>query len=139
MAWGDGSQLRADWHAITGDSYIVHATPIAALNDDELVDAFCEVLKYALKFSTLTLEDNYHAYTVLKGKRLISSCGIWWGLELPEDARLEDDPLDGPYIEHVYRFAGKQGYILDDVFAGTHNPPLAVPSASLTLTPEIHP
>ena len=139
MEWGQGSQLRTDWHAITGDSYIVHAVPIAATNDEELVKAFCEVLKYALKFSGLSLEDNYHAYKVLKGKRLISSSGIWWGLELPEDARLEDDPLDGPYIEHIYRYAGSKGYLLEDVFSGSENPPLQVPTASFTLTPEIHP
>lgn len=139
IEWGNGSQLKTDWHAVTGDSYIVHAVPIAGENEDGLVNAFMEVLKYALKFSGLTLEENYHAYTVLKGKRLIRSSGIWWGLDLPEDARLEDDPLDGPYIEHIYRFMGSKGYVLDDVFAGTHNPPLQVPTASPTLHPEIHP
>ena len=138
IEWGNGSQLKTDWHAVTGDSYIVHAVPIAAQNEDDLVNAFMEVLKYALKFSGLTLEENYHAYTVLKGKRLIRSSGIWWGLDLPEDARLEDDPLDGPYIEHIYRFMGSKGYVLEDVFSGTHNPPLQVPTASPTLHLEIH-
>ena len=139
IEWGNGSQLKTDWHAVTGDSYIVHAVPIAAQNEDDLVNAFMEVLKYALKFSGLTLEENYHAYTVLKGKRLIRSSGIWWGLDLPEDARLEDDPLDGPYIEHIYRFMGSKGYVLEDVFAGTHNPPLQFPTASPTLHPESNP
>lgn len=131
-------QLRQDWEAITGDSFIVDVRHIRATNQDELVSAFCEVLKYALKFSGLSLDDNLHAYRTLKGQRLISSSGIWWGLELPEDARLEDDPLDGPFIEHVYRFAGSAGYLLDDVFPGTHDPVLRVPKVTTTLPLEIH-
>jgi len=138
IRWGAGSQLSADWQAITGDSFITHAAPIRADDQDKLINAFCEVLKYALKFSGLTLEENYHAYKTLKGKRLISSCGIWWGLEIPDSARLEDDPMDGPYIEHIYRFMGSKGYVLDDVFMGTEKTPLQVPTASPTLQPEIH-
>lgn len=135
VRYGPGSQLAQDWHSITTDSHIVHAQQIQADHEPALVDAFCEVLKYALKFSGLSLDDNLHAYRQLKGQRLISSCGIWWGLDLPEDARLEDDPLDGPYIEHVYRFAGSRGYVLEDVSAG-HAQALREPIATPTLDPE---
>lgn len=137
IAWGEGSQLRQDWHAITGDSYIVHQVPIKG-DRESLVAAFCEVLKYALKFSSLTLEDNLAAYRTLKGQRLISSCGIWWGLELPEDAKIEDDPLDGPFIEHVYRFAGSRGYVLDDVFPGCLDAPLHADPLPTKLAPMEH-
>lgn len=137
ISWGDGSQLAMDWKAITGDSHIVHVAPIKASDEEALVSAFCEVLKYALKFSGLSLEDNLHAYKSLKGQRLISSCGIWWGLDLPEDAKLEDDPLDGPYIEHIYRYAGSQGYQLEDVFAVENNS-LHIPSGTSTLQPTEH-
>lgn len=138
IAWGEGSQLRQDWHAITGDSFIVHQVPIKADDDEALVAAFCEVLKYALKFSGLSLSDNLAAYRALKGQRLISSCGLWWGLDLPEDAKLDDDPLDGPFIEHVYRFAGSQGYVLDDVFPGVLETPLHPPSVTPKLAPMEH-
>jgi hypothetical protein len=114
---GAGSQLSADWLAVTGDSFIVDARPLYG----DLVSAFCEVLKYALKFSTLDLADNWTAYRVLTGKRLITSGGLMYGLELPEDARLDDDPLDGPYIEQIYRWA-KSHYVLDDVLAGEVEP-----------------
>lgn len=125
IAWGEGSQLRADWHAITGDSFITHAERIDTSNEEQLLKGFCEVLKYALKFSSLDLADNFDAYKTLKGKRLVSSSGIWWGLELPEDARLEDDALDGPFIEIVYRYAGSQGYVLHDSWlGGLSGPPL---------------
>lgn len=118
VRWGKDSRLAQDWLDVTGDSMIVHAEPIKADDEPRLIAAFCEVLKYALKFSSLTLADNLAAYRTLKGQRLISSSGIWWGLELPEDAKLEDDPLDGPYIEHVYRYAGTRGYVLEDVHGG---------------------
>lgn len=138
IRYGSGSRLAADWEAITGDSHIVHAERIQADEQDVLVSAFCEVLKYALKFSTLSLDDNFHAYRQLKGQRLISSCGSWWGLDLPEDARLEDDPLDGKFIEHVYRFAGTRGYVLEQVSPGIHRNPLPAPLGTPTLTPMEH-
>lgn len=136
VQWGEGSQLRADWHAITGDSFITHAERIAADDQDQLIKAFCEVLKYSLKFSSLTLEDNLHAYRSLKGRRLVASSGCWYGLDLPEDARLEDDPLDGPYIEIVYRYAGSEGYVLHDSWIGEESLP-GVPLRT-TITPQEH-
>lgn len=126
IRYGEGSQLRADWESITGDSFITHAQRIECEPGREaskaLVDAFCEVLKYALKFSTLSLADNLAAYFTLKGKRLMTSGGCVYGLELPEDAKLEDDPLDGPFIEIVYRFAGALGYVLQDSWVGDESP-----------------
>lgn len=127
---GAGSQLSLDWQSITGDSFIVDARPLYG----NLTAAFCEVLKYALKFSTLDLADNLHAYRTLKGKRLISSSGCMWGLELPEDACLEDDPLDGPYIELVYAWAKSSGYTLADCWEGCSN----AHSDSTTITTEEH-
>lgn len=111
---GAWSAFRATWEAITGDSHQCDARPLVG----DLVDAFCEVMKYALKFSALDLADNLAAFRVLRGKRLMTSGGCMYGLELPEDAKLEDDPLDGPFIEHIYRWAGSQGYVLHDVWAG---------------------
>jgi hypothetical protein len=108
IRWGEGSQLAEDWRSITGDSFIVHAERIKS---DNLVASFLEVLKYSLKFSELELVDNLSAYRTLKGKRLLSSCGIWYGLDLPEDAQLTDDPLDGPYIDLVFRWFGSRGYL----------------------------
>lgn len=118
VAGGAGSALSEDWHAITGDSFIVDARPLHG----DLVDAFCEVLKYALKFSTLDLADNLEAFRTLRGKRLMTSGGVMHGLELPEDAKLDDDPLDGPFIEMVFRWAGARGYLLQDVHQG-YEPP----------------
>lgn len=114
LLWGKDSKLGREWHDITGDSFIVHAERIRADDDQALVKAFCEVLKYALKFSDLELGDNLSAYFTLKGRRLMGSTGVWWGLELPDDALLEDDPLDGPYVDWFFRYAGSRGYVLEE-------------------------
>jgi hypothetical protein len=138
IRWGEGSQLRADWLAITGDSFITHTKPLETGDRASLIDAFCEVLKYALKFSTLPLDDNLSAYRALKGRRLIASSGIWYGLELPEDASLEDDPLDGPFIEIVYRWAGSAGYVLEDCWEGRLDSPQGEPTMTPEMTKELH-
>ena len=111
--YGKGSDLASTWHELTGDSFIVHATPVAG-EGQELVDGLCEVLKYALKFSDLTVEDNLLAFHTLRGKRLLQSSGCFFGLDLPDDAELADDPLDGPYIEFLFRYTSS-GYKLDTV------------------------
>jgi hypothetical protein len=106
VAYGKGSALATQWERITGDSFIVHSTPISG---DDLVGGFCEVLKYALKFSSLNLADNLHAFETLRGKRLVQAGGCFYGLELPEDDPLTDDPEDGPYEVLFYRY-GSTGY-----------------------------
>lgn len=94
------SALSREWHDITGDSFIVDLRP---LNSDDPAEGFVEVFKYALKFSDLEPADNYHAFRVLKGKRLVSSFGDFWGVKVPE--KLTDEPLeDLPYIELFYRY-----------------------------------
>lgn len=105
IAWGEGSALAFQWHRLTGDSHIVHARPIA-----DLVGGFCEVLKYALKFSSLSLPDNLHAHLTLRGKRLVQAGGCFYGLELPEDDPLTDDPEDGPFEVLFYRYTST-GYV----------------------------
>ena len=122
IAWGKDSQLGLDWLAASGDSYIVHAERISAgegapaigegptsAATDPLISALCETLKYALKFSELELADNLHAYQTLRGKRLTRAYGCFFGLEVPE--KLDDDPLDGPYIETLYRWTKSKGYV----------------------------
>lgn len=109
IRWGQGSQLAADWLAVTSDSFIVHTRPIEG-TEGERISALCESLKYALKFSTLTLDDNLDAYFALKGKRLLASSGVFYGI--PDDEKLDDDALDEPYIELLFRYAGRRGYVL---------------------------
>ena len=93
------SDLSSEWHKITGDSMIVDCRPITG----DPSESFMEVFKYAVKFSDLTLEDNWHAAQILKGKRLLGSFGLFRGVQIPES--LLDEPLDElPYWDRFYRF-----------------------------------
>ena len=95
------SDLSAEWLRITGDSMIVDCRPITG----DPSEGFMEVFKYAVKFSDLTLEDNWHAAQTLKGKRLLNSFGLFRGVEIPDS--LLDEPLDElPYWDRFYRYLG---------------------------------
>jgi hypothetical protein len=110
--WIDRDRLVAEWKAITGDSEILWLEKIGK-GLDSLVDAsgklnakaaeaFIEVAKYAVKFSDLTVERNWEAYQILRGRRLQGSFGLLRGVQVPD--KLEDDPLQGePYLELLYK------------------------------------
>lgn len=106
----DPVKLSEEWHALTGDSFIVDVTPISQADP---VSGFLEVFKYALKFSDLADPDRLHAYRVLNGKRLQDSFGDLRGLDVePADS---DELLDDlPYIERLYSFVRGKGYVLRD-------------------------
>lgn len=95
------TDLRGEWERITGDSYICDVRPIV-----DPVGGFCEVFKYAVKFSELTPADNWHAFRVLASRRLLTSFGCFRGVDIP-DALV--DPLDDldalPFVEILYRYS----------------------------------
>lgn len=101
----DQAQLSAEWHSITGDSYIVDVRKINTSSDEKTVKGFLEVFKYAVKFSDQSEEDTWHCHEVLSGRRLIGSFGSLYGIPEPDD--LADDPLEGlPFVEYFYEFIG---------------------------------
>lgn len=100
----DQAALSAEWKDWTGDSFIVDVRPL-----HDPVEGFLEVCKYALKFSDLSPADNWHAYEVMSGQRLIDSHGVFRGVEIPDS--LTDAPLDDlPFIELLYRYVIGSGY-----------------------------
>lgn len=109
MIWLCGSEpdqkaLSGEWLGWTGDSFIVDVRPL-----HDPVEGFLEVCKYALKFSDLKEADNWHAYEVMSGQRLIDSHGLMRGVEIPDD--LLDEPLDDlPYVDLLYRYLVGSGY-----------------------------
>lgn len=101
----DQTALSHEWHRLTGDSFVVDVRPIQG----DPVEGFLEVFKYAVKFSGLSLEDNWAAYEVLQGERLLASFGCFRGVHVPES--LTDEPLDKlPYVQLFYRFIPGAGY-----------------------------
>jgi len=104
----DKWELSREWHAITGDSIIVDVSCDEAQEPSKM---FSEVFKYAMKFSELELADNVEAYIRLRGKRLVGSFGLFYGVKVP--AKLDDEILaDLPYIELFYTYRDGAGYEL---------------------------
>lgn len=101
-------RLSEEWKAITGDSFIVDARPMTT--QENAVSGFMEVFKYALKFTDMTLEDNWTAFEQLKGKRLVNPFGELRGIKIPDE--LTDPVLDLPYIELFYNYVSGAGYSL---------------------------
>jgi hypothetical protein len=103
----DQAELAREWHAITGDSFIVDVRPIDLADP---ASGFLEVFKYALKFSDMEPPDTFEAFQVLKGRRLVGSAGLFRGIEIPE--QLTDEPLDDlPFVELFFRYLAG-GYTL---------------------------
>lgn len=101
-------QLRKEWEEVTGDSFMVDVTPFR--DDQEPVEGFLEVFKYAVKFSDMALEDNWYAYQKLRRTRLLFSFGAFYGVKVPSE--LTDELLDDlPYVELLFRH-GRAGYEL---------------------------
>lgn len=93
--------LSAEWLSMMGDSKITDCRPI----DPADVKSLCEVLKYALKFGELSLEDNFDAAVQLRGKRFLRSFGEFYDLKPDADADIDDTSLlDSPYIEQLYSY-----------------------------------
>lgn len=101
--------LKSEWKRWTGDSDQVNVTEF--YGSESLIDGFMEVFKYALKFSDMELDDNWHAFEVCKGKRLIGSFGALRGVEVPDD--LTDELLDAlPFNELIFKWGWHVGYTL---------------------------
>ncbi|MGH0054038.1 MAG: protein rep, partial [Sphaerochaetaceae bacterium] len=125
----DVEALSAEWHEITGDSFIVDVRKIRGykgemgsmgsmdtsgecIQNSQLFEGLAEVFKYALKFQDLETDQVWHAWETLKGKRLIGSFGSLWGLKMPESL-LDEDLKDLPFIEKFYTYSkGAQKYSL---------------------------
>lgn len=106
----DQEKLSKEWQDWTGDSHVVDVRPFH--DQEDLVSGFCEVFKYALKFSELELSDNWDAFSLLSGNRLVDSFGLLRGVNVPDDLTDESILDDLPYIELFYQYAERRGYDL---------------------------
>ena len=109
-------KLSPEWHAITGDSFIVDARPITPTDEENPYAAgFCEVFKYAVKPAELGRDRLLEAFPILTGKRLVGAFGCFFGIKEP--TKLTDD-LDGlkslPFFEYFYRFMQGQYFVAQE-------------------------
>jgi hypothetical protein len=109
--WIDLKALKSEWEEMTKDSHQVDIKNLEASKSGrydreslQLQRDFVEVFKYANKFSEMSIEDNWSAFGVLSGKRLLRPWGAYWGVEVPEE--LTDDLLeDLPFIERFFTYS----------------------------------
>ena len=93
------------------DSYIVDIRRVKKTKEHGYSKAVAEVCKYALKFSDLSMENTFHAFLTLKGKRLTGSFGSMHGLKIEKAVPDEISKDDLPYLEMIYRFVfGERSY-----------------------------
>ena len=102
--WIDQEELAETWHDITLDSYIVDIRRVKKTKEHGYAKGVAEVCKYALKFSDLSMENTFHAFLTLKGKRLTGSFGSMHGLKIDKAVPDEISKDDLPYMEMIYRF-----------------------------------
>ena len=101
----DAEVLSREWHKITGDSFIVESHQVVDRSNgrDPMINACCEVAKYAIKFSSMQPAEVVGAWRTLRGKRMVATFGRFYGMKIPEE--LTEDPLEGlPYFEELFRF-----------------------------------
>lgn len=126
--WGE-SQLRKDWRAVTGDSFITHARQV------DLADpwkAVAETVKYPMKFAGLPVERGVDAFHVLRGRRLMEASGAFRGVVLADTDALTDDTLTGAYIDFLYGWRkGAGSYSLVGTRCGSDQDPLESLSSAL--------
>lgn len=107
----DHDSLSKEWLQITGDSFIVDAQPLR--NQEDPASDFCEVFKYAVKFSSMETPDLLHAWFMMKDKPLVFSGGLFRGVKVPEELT-DDEIADQPYVELMYRYFDGVGYSLTE-------------------------
>jgi len=104
--------LASEWHGVTGDSFVVNARPVYG----DPIEAFCEVTKYAVKTSDMTVQRNFDVYTKLRGRNLFRSFGCFYGIQIPEDYNdINEMSKDEPYIELIARYFCGVGYQFTEI------------------------
>lgn len=126
MEW----DMSVEWRKLTRDSHNVDVRPLKWETEEEQLKAVCEVFRYALKFGEMDLGDQVHAYKVLQGRRLVRDFGSLHGVVVPDDMHdtIEDELRLQPYIDMMYEYSEKQGYLLrslcdtEEIYTGQVKP-----------------
>lgn len=109
--------MSEEWRKLTKDSQNVDVRPMYTSLEEGYFKAICEVFRYALKFGEMQIEDQVHAYKILRGKRLVRAFGSLYGVVVPDDLNdsIEDELKLKPYIDLVYEYSKGKGYFLKEV------------------------
>ena len=102
----DQDELAQEWHKITGDSNQVDVQELRGDTEDELVKSFCEIFKYALKFSDMEYQDILQAGRILRRRQMLLTWGAFRGISeecSPGPESLEEHEGE-IYSEYLYEW-----------------------------------
>lgn len=118
----DEQRVRNEWEEVTGDSFQCRLVPCHSMadsgkdsSDEALAADLVEVLKYPLKFSDISLPDNWHAELVLAGRRLRGTFGSLRGVVI-DPAELTDyaaEFADLPFVKIAAQWMGDEYRLVD--------------------------
>ena len=96
-----------EWLKAKGDgSYVHNIQKIDSSSDQSMRNSLVEVLKYSLKFSSLSNSDLLEVYVRTYRKRLFGTFGNMRGVGI-EDVELEGDSVpDNEFLELIFRRVG---------------------------------
>ena len=110
----DQSALSAQWHKITGDSYIVDVRRVGAKSG-----AVQYITKYVTKAADPSIVNSprhlQEAITAFTGRRLVSTFGTWRGLKLMEST---DDSPGESVSASSWQCVGRLDEIIRDAYRG---------------------
>lgn len=108
----DLGRLRAEWaQALGQETASADLRPLQGFESgvvEDLRGDILEVFKYAVKFGEMSLEDNWHAFQVCFGRRLLIPWGVFWGVKVPENL-LEDEMDDELFRDFLARWDFGEG------------------------------
>ena len=101
ISWQNSQIVEFLERAVGGKMHNI--TRIDTSSDEALKSNLVEVLKYALKFSSLDTMDLIEVYMKFYRKKLFFSFGNLWGLKLDDVGLDGDEVVDDEFIEVIYR------------------------------------
>ena len=99
--WFENSSI-SDWLTQKATGSHIHSVQKIDFDDEEkIMEALVEVLKYSLKFSSLTNQQLLEVFIKTNRKRLFGTFGNLWGVGI-EDVKLEgDEILDEDFVKLI--------------------------------------
>jgi hypothetical protein len=101
--WHMNSDL-ADWLKSAADDSYQHNIQKLDMSSDEVIRGnLVEILKYSLKFASLSAQETIEVFVKTTGKRLFGTFGNLWGKGMKEDIELSgDEIIDEDFIELIF-------------------------------------
>ena len=101
----DQEKWSKEWLNLTGDSYVVG---VSKVKGDPFL-ALLEVLKYTVKFSSLSDEELWFTYKVMKGSHCVFPFKLFRGVTTGDLNTDDETGLDGPFVDYVAKWVFGEG------------------------------